>query len=244
MVSDSTRLSDVFRAKATKCLAHKRFLIHGFKKQQQTQTRKKSANRRFPHSAARRQTTRRGRSSCTFTIHARPRSLTKVLGSPAVPLCDCTSLCVRERVRVRNPGRRERDGGGVGGGWTHGRDFQKQNQESRSETLDSSQKNNKTLDVSFLTPRVARRRRRVSRRSRRWVRRPRAAAVGWPISLCPWLQGTFTPEVFFFPSLLLIYIFFGIDCFQAATSAAHPPSSPAGGLFLFFCIFFLSQRFT
>lgn len=224
------------------------FSFTGLKKQQQTQTRKKSANRRFPHSAARRQTTRRGRSSCTFTIHARPRSLAKVLGSPAVPLCDCTSLCVRERGSASATRAEEN---AMEGEWEVGRGgglmagiFKNKTRKAEAKRWIPPKKNNKTLDVSFLTPRVARRRRRVSRRSRRWVRRPRAAAVGWPISLCPWLQGTSTPEVFFFSSLLLIYIFFGIDCFQAATSAAHPPSSPAGGLFLFFCIFFLSQRFT
>lgn len=228
-----------------KCLAHKRFLIHGFKKQQQTQTRKKSANRRFPHSAARRQTTRRGRSSCTFTIHARPRSLTKVLGSPAVPLCDCTSLCVCERVRVRNPGRRERDGGRLGGGGMDSwQGFSKTKPGKQKRNAGFLPKNNKTLDVSFLTPRVARRRRRVSRRSRRWVQRPRAAAVGWPISLCPWLQGTSTPEVFFFPSLLLIYIFLVSIVSKLQHQLHIPPPPQQGDYFYFFVFFFFSQRFT
>lgn len=162
----------------------------------------------------------------------------KCFKPPAVPLCDCTSLCARERVRVRNPGRRERNGVGGGRG-AHGRDSQKQNQETRSENAGFLPKRT-TLDVSFLTPRVARRRRRVSRRSRRWVQRPRTAAVGWPISLCPLLQGTSTLEVLFFFSHSLTYIyFFGIDCFRAAKSAAHPPPPPQqGDYFLFFCVFF------
>lgn len=130
----------------------------------------------------------------------------------------------------------------MGGGCTHGRDFQKQNQESRSETLDSSQKNNKTLDVSFLTPRVARRRRRVSRRSRRWVQRPRAAAVGWPISLCPWLQGTSTPEVFFFPSLLLIYIFFWYRLFPSCNISCTSPLLPSRGIIFIFLYSFFSPN--
>lgn len=94
----------------------------------------------------------------------------------------------------------------------------------------------KAPDLSFLTPRVTKRRRRVSRRSCRWVQRPRTAAVGWPISICLWLQGTSTLEVLFFLSYLYMF-FFGIDCFVAAT---HPKKED------YFCFFpyFSNQCFT
>lgn len=227
-----------------RCLAYKRFLIHGLKRQQQTKTRKKS--RQLQRIAASLTVPPGDRQHDADARHARS-PFTLVRGASRKCFDPPPSLCVIVRpcacVRGSASATRAEENAmewGVGGGLMAGI-FKNETKKAEAKCWIPPKKR----WMFLLTPRVARRRRRVSRRSRRWVRRPRTAAVGWPISLCPWLQGTSTLEVFFFPlSYLYIYIFLVSIVSKLQHQLHIPPPPQQGDYYYFFLYFFFSQRFT
>lgn len=228
-----------------RCLAYKRFLIHGLKKQQQTKTRKKS--RQLQRIAASLTVPPGDRQHDADARHARS-PFTLVRGASRKCFDPPPSLCVIVRpcacVRGSASATRAEENAMEWGGWGVGGElmagiFKNKTKKAEAKCWIPPKK----CWMFLLTPRVARRR-RVSRRSRRWVRRPRTAAVGWPISLCPWLQGTSTLEVFFFP-LSYLYIFFLVSIVSKLQHQLHiPPPPQQGDYFFIFLYFFFSQHFT